>query len=113
MEPAAEARDRRVLELFLKTVQSMGGLRRLAQERRLGWLPPLLAGADTLVLQEEEHRRPDEIADLLGISGESVENMLAAPADRAEQFAHAPPPESLGERETAAGALIRRALSAP
>lgn len=107
MEQSANDRDTRVMELFEQTVASMGGLRRLVEERRLGWLPSVLASCDVLVLQEEEHRRPEEIADLLQISSESVENILAAPYDGAPRYSDSAPPDAIGERELAAGSLVK------
>ncbi len=104
----AKNADARALELFTRAVREAGGLRRLVQERRLGWLPELLASSEVVVLQEEEHRRPEEISDLLGMSRDSVANILAAPADRAGQCIDVPPPQAMGDREQAAGGLIRR-----
>ncbi|WP_303907219.1 hypothetical protein [Thiohalomonas denitrificans] len=107
----AESADKRVLELFVGAVREVGGLRRLVTERRLGWLPELLASSEVLVLQEEEHRRLEEIAELLGMSRDTVANILAAPADRAEQCIEMPPPQAIEDRELAAGGLVRRAWS--
>ncbi|SCZ61192.1 sigma-70 family RNA polymerase sigma factor [Thiohalomonas denitrificans] len=103
--------DKRVLELFAGAVREVGGLRRLVTERRLGWLPELLASSEVLVLQEEEHRQLEEIAELLGMSRDTVENILAAPADRAGQCVDMPPPQAMEDRELASGGLVRRAWS--
>lgn len=113
MEQSASDRDTRVIALFEKTIASMGGLRRLVEQRRLGWLPQVLASCDVLVLQEEEHRRPEEIADLLQLTSESVENILAAPYDGAPQYSDAPPPDALGEREQGSGSLVKGVFGEP
>lgn len=102
-----QARDEQVLATFVDAIDTMGGIRNLVQQRLLGWLPEVMASADVLVLQEQEHCPPDEIAALLDVSGESVANMLAAPADEAMDLIMTPPPSELERRETAAGALAR------
>ncbi len=106
---SARAGDSRVTALFRQSIDSMGGIRRLVEERRLDWLPDLLRSADILVMQEEEHRRPDEIADLLLLSADAVENALAAPHDQADAFRDSPPPAAPQEREFGAGVLVKQA----
>jgi predicted transcriptional regulator len=104
-----QSRDQQVLATFVDAIDTMGGIRNLVQQRLLGWMPDVMASADVLVLQELEHCPPDEIAALLDVSGQSVANMLAAPADEAMDLVMAPPPSALDQRETAAGALARLA----
>lgn len=104
--------DSQTLDLFLESVREAGGLRRLVRERRLGWLPELLASAEVLMLQEQERQHPEAISDLLSLSRDSVANILAGPADRAGQCVEAPPPQAEGDRELAAGGLVRRVWEA-
>lgn len=105
-----QQRDAQVLATFVDAINAMGGIRNLVQQRYLGWLPELLASADVLVLQEQERCPPDEIAALLDVSGESVANMLAAPAAEAMDLVMAPPPSEAARREAAAGAMARLAF---
>jgi predicted transcriptional regulator len=112
MSKQGENTDSRTLELFIEAVRETGGLRRLVRERRLGWLPELLASAEVLMLRRAEQQRPETIADLLELSRESVENILSGPADRASQCVDAPPPQADNDRELAAGGLVRRVWEA-
>jgi len=99
----------RVLQLFITAVDAAGGLGSMVAERRLTWLPMLMESACTLVMQEEEHRDPGEIADLLGTTRDAVENMLAGPADTAPQQVRDLPPGELVAREYIAGGVVRHA----
>jgi probable regulatory domain-containing protein len=103
--------DERVMELFLKSVEELGGMRQLVEQRRLALLPELLESAYILVMQEDEHRTPAEIADRLSVSMETVENILAAPADAAMERAAAELPAELADRESLAGGVARRAYN--
>lgn len=103
--------DGRVMELFLKSVEELGGMRQLTERRRLSLLPELLESAYILVLQEDEHHTPAEIADRLSVSMETVENILAAPADSAMERAATEVPAELADRESLAGGVARRAYN--
>ena len=98
-----------VLELFMNAVQAAGGPGRMIAERRLGWLPLFLDSACTLLFQEQEHRDPREIADVLGTTRDTVEARLAGPADTALVGVAGQPPADIRRREHIAGGLVRHA----
>lgn len=94
----------RVMQVFLKALDAVGGSRHLIEKRRLDWLSELMESAYVVVLQEDEHRMPEEISDLLGISRESVENILTGPTDTAVQrFDNQPPADPLDRLHIAGG----------
>jgi probable regulatory domain-containing protein len=99
----------RVLELFMTSVREAGGAGRMLTDHRTGWLPMLMASACTLLLQEQEHREPQEIADLLGITRDEVENILTGPADSAPSRIFDELPVNELEREQIAGGMVRHA----
>lgn len=107
IRPQASPADERVTELFLGSVDALGGMRKMVDQRRLALLPELLESAYVLVMQEDEHRTPQEIADRLSVSMETVENILAAPADTAIERAGAELPTELADREIVAGGIAR------
>lgn len=111
VRPMGSPADERVTELFIKSVESLGGMRRLVEERRLGLLPELLESAYVLVMQEDEHRTPEEIATQLSVSMETVENILAAPADAAMERAASEVPTEVADRESVAGGVARFAYN--
>jgi len=111
VRPHGSPADDRVTELFFETVDALGGMRQLVEQRRLGLLPELLESACVLVMQEEEHRTPREIAEKLSVSMDTVENILAAPADTALQQAVGGFPSEATERESVAGGVTRHAYN--
>jgi probable regulatory domain-containing protein len=102
-----------VWELFTAAVQTAGGLEAMVRERRLGWLPNLMESAYAFLLQEEEHRGLDEIADLVGSTRDSVETILTGPTDVGLARIVEPPPSDPFEREHIAGGIIRHAYRRP
>lgn len=66
------------LKVFMKSIEILGGLNRLAEFRSLTWLPALARASIAVVLKEEYLKDEDEIAKRLGISSNSVRNMLRA-----------------------------------
>lgn len=111
VRPKISPSDERVMALFLESVEALGGMRQLTEQRRLGLLPELLESAYVLVMQEDEHRTPQEIADRLSVSMETVENILAAPADTAVERAASGVPGELAARESVAGGVARHAYN--
>jgi probable regulatory domain-containing protein len=111
VRPQRSPADDRVTELFMKSVEALGGMRQLVDQRRLALLPELLESAYVLVMQEDEHRTPREIADQLSVSMETVENILAAPADTAMERAGGELPTELADRESVAGGVARHAYN--
>ncbi len=64
--------------VFFKTLDLLGGLMRLAEFRTLTWLPSLARAAFAVVLREEFTKTEDEIARFIGLSRNTVRNILRA-----------------------------------
>jgi len=67
-----------VLRIFLKSIELLGGLKQLAEYRTLTWLPSLARAAYAIVLKEEYNRIEDEIAEEIGLTRQTVRNILRA-----------------------------------
>lgn len=67
-----------VLRIFLKSIELLGGLKQLAKYRTLTWLPSLARAAYAIVLKEEYNRIEDEIAEEIGLTRQTVRNILRA-----------------------------------
>jgi len=64
--------------VFFKSIDLVGGLNNLAEYRNLTWLPSLARAAFVIVLKEEFFKTEDEIAEFLGISRNTVRQILRA-----------------------------------
>jgi len=70
--------DALAFRIFLKSLEILGGPRKLIEYRNLTWLPSLMAASYTLVLFHEASKTEEEIADFLGITKNTVKNILRA-----------------------------------
>jgi len=70
--------DALAFRIFLKSLEILGGPRKLIEYRNLTWLPSLMASSYTLVLFYEASKTEEEIADFLGITKNTVKNILRA-----------------------------------
>ena len=77
--------DAMALRVFLKSLELLGGPRRLIEYRNLTWLPSLMAAAYVIVLSEEALKSEDEIAHFLGITRNTVRNIRRADPERVLQ----------------------------
>ncbi|MCS7175931.1 hypothetical protein [Pseudothermotoga sp.] len=66
------------VEVFLKSIELLGGLNKLAQHRNLTWLASLARACIAIVLKEDYLKNEESIAEYLGISSATVRNMLKA-----------------------------------
>ncbi len=67
-----------VTRVFLKAIDLLGGLHRLAEYKTLTWLPSLARAAFVVVLREEFLKTEEEIAEFVGITRQTVRNILRA-----------------------------------
>jgi probable regulatory domain-containing protein len=67
-----------VTRVFLKSIDIVGGLQKLAEYRTLTWLPSLARAAFVIVLREEYLKTEDEIAQIVGITKNTVRQILRA-----------------------------------
>ncbi len=77
--------ETRVQKIFMKSIELLGGLKQLTRYRSLTWLPALARAAYAVVLKEEYNRVEDEIAKELGITRQSVRNILQANPEYAKE----------------------------
>ncbi len=68
--------DPLAVRVFLKALDLMGGPRQVIAYRNLTWLPSLLEAAYIIVLAREYERTSSEIAAMLGITEQTVRNVL-------------------------------------
>ncbi|QCT94261.1 bacterio-opsin activator [Caminibacter mediatlanticus TB-2] len=64
--------------VFFKSIDLVGGLDKLAEYRNLTWLPSLARASFVIVLREEYLKTEDEIAKFVGISRNTVRQILRA-----------------------------------
>ncbi len=64
--------------VFFKAIDLLGGLNRLAQYRTLTWLPSLARACFAVVLREEYLKGELEIAEKVGLTRNTVRNILRA-----------------------------------
>jgi len=78
--------DEKAMGVFMKVLEVLGGPRRLFEFRNLTWLPALMEAAFVIVLANDYSKTRDEIASILGISKQTVTNILRASAQEAKDF---------------------------
>jgi probable regulatory domain-containing protein len=64
--------------VFFKSIDLVGGLYKLAEYRALTWLPSMARASFVIVLREEFFKTENEIAEFLGISKNTVRQILRA-----------------------------------
>jgi len=78
LKPREVDYDTLALRVFLKAIELIGGPRTLFQYRNLTWLPSLMEAAYAVVLKNEAFKTDDEIAQFIGITRQTVRNILSA-----------------------------------
>ena len=64
--------------VFFKSIDLLGGLNKLAEYRTLTWLPSIARAAFAIVLKEEYLKTEDEIAEFIGLTRNTVRQILRA-----------------------------------
>ncbi len=67
-----------VSRVFLKSIDLLGGFKKLAHYRTLTWLPSLARASYAVVLREEYLKTEEEIAQEVGLTKQTVRNILRA-----------------------------------
>ncbi len=70
--------DEIVLKVFLKALDIVGGPRKLILYRHLTWVPSLIEACYAVVLKEKFFKTESEIASILGLTKQTVRNILTA-----------------------------------
>ncbi len=68
--------DSMAIRVFLKALEIIGGPRKLIELRNLTWVTSLMEAAYAIVLAEEAYKTEDEIAEFLGLTRQTVRNIL-------------------------------------
>ena len=69
--------------VFFKSIDLLGGLKKLAEYRTLTWLPSIARASYAIVLKEEYFKTEDEIAEFIGLTRNKVRQILRADANMA------------------------------
>ena len=101
--------EQRVMDVFHKAIDLMGGPRKLVEYRNLTWLPSLMTAAYVVVLSSEAGKTEDEIAAFLGISRQAVRMIRQADPAAVRERISGIPDKKRGYRYHIAGALARAA----
>ncbi len=115
VKPRRYSLDFLAMRLFAKTLKLLGGPRKLIELRRVTWLPSLMEAVYVVLLHELERKTTKEIAATLGLTPQTVQNILRAKPEFARKRLEA---LLAGELETAneeirthmAGALAKLAF---
>ena len=78
--------DQTAERVFQECINILGGLRKLMHYRNLTWLPSLAEAAYIVVLREEQMKTYREIAEKLGVTEQTVRNILQADEEEVKRF---------------------------
>lgn len=81
-QPVEQDLEAFVLRVFLKSIDVLGGISKLADYKTLTWLPSLARAVYCIVLREEYFRTEEEIAQRVGLTVQTVRNILRADPSR-------------------------------
>ena len=80
-----ETADAKAMRIFLKALELAGGPQKLIEYRNLTWIPSLLQAAYAIVLSREFNRSAEEIARTLGVSTQTIRNILHASPEKVRE----------------------------
>ncbi|NPA76898.1 MAG: bacterio-opsin activator [Candidatus Diapherotrites archaeon] len=72
-----ESVDDQAFKVFIKSLEILGGPRKLVEYRNLTWVPSLMAASYAVVLHDKG-KTAEEIAEFLGMTKQTVKRMLSA-----------------------------------
>lgn len=90
--------DPKAVKVFLKALDLAGGPRKLILYRNLTWIPSLLEAAYVVVLANEYNMASSQIASTLGITEQTVRNVLRADTDAVKARLQAEGAETFSEK---------------
>jgi|Deesub1362A_J573_1020465.scaffolds.fasta_scaffold15244_2 hypothetical protein len=94
-------------KVFFKSIELIGGLRKLIEYRNLTWLPSLAEAAYIVVLRNEAFKTYKEIAEELGITEQTARNIATADEEEVRMYLEG----RVGRREHIAGGLAKLAYA--
>ena len=78
--------DKLAEKVFFECINILGGLKKMIDYRNLTWLPALAEASYVIVLKEELMKTSKEIAQYLGITPQTVRNILSSNEEEVEKF---------------------------
>jgi probable regulatory domain-containing protein len=78
VKPVQQDLEALVSRVFLKAIDLLGGFSKLVEYRTLTWLPSLVRASYAVVLREEYLKTEQEIAQQVGLTVQTVRNILRA-----------------------------------
>jgi probable regulatory domain-containing protein len=76
----SESLDEIAFKVFIKSLELLGGPRKLVEYRNLTWVPSLMAASYAVVLHDRG-KTAEEIAEFLGMTKQTVKRMISADPD--------------------------------
>ncbi len=73
-------------KVFYESINIIGGLKKLIEYKNLTWLPSLAESSYVIVLNKEFYLSSEEIAEKLGLSKQTVKNILSADENEVKKF---------------------------
>ncbi len=106
--PVEENVDDLAFKVFIKSIEILGGPRKLLEYRNLTWVPSLMAASYAVVLRDKKMYSAESIARELGLSTATVKKMLSSdPEEVMRRVRGEIPPEEFDEH--IAGGLAKEA----
>lgn len=110
VKPVEEGVDAKVMRVFLKSIEILGGPRKLVELRNLTWLPSLMLASYAIVYSKEKLYSAEKIAEILGTTKQTVESILRADPEVIKEKLESLAEEREEEKKTHnAGALAKLA----
>jgi len=78
--------DKMAEKVFWEAIKMLGGLKKLVEFRNLTWLPSLAEAAYVVVLKNETFKTYKEIAEILGITEQTVKNIATADEEEVKKY---------------------------
>jgi len=78
--------DKMAEKVFWESIKMLGGLKKLIEYRNLTWLPSLAEAAYVVVLKNEAFKTYREIAEMLGITEQTVKNIATADEQEVKKY---------------------------
>ncbi|WP_457549579.1 KaiC associated regulatory domain-containing protein [Archaeoglobus sp.] len=78
--------DKMAEKVFWESIKMLGGLKKLIEYRNLTWLPSLAEAAYVVVLKNEAMKTYREIANILGITEQTVKNIATADEEEVKKY---------------------------
>lgn len=90
VKPKRYSLDFMAMRLFVKIIKLLGGPRKMIELKRVTWLPSLMGAVYVVLLHEIERKTTKKIAATLGLTPQTVQNILRAKPEFARQLWLAP-----------------------